>query len=296
MEASCGPISSLPHAVDLDQRVRRQAPKGQLYAAMVHLQGLGQDSSTRWKAVSEQDEDSYPSSSLLGPCASKPTSPVLSFRQRSIYPAPDLPPIPGSDSMPVHGTEASDVSTLPENTNPFGHIRSSMGRLTIQSSEGISRKMPLRVIREIAPGENVEGDSGHFELANDDNTRSVSIPETQPPISIRSHIAAQLKAPDQNRNGMRIRGSPGFGLNETPSPRDRRTMRRGDMIHYSPTILKEMENDRRLPDHENMISSTRQPKQIPGFRGSPMFPAPDVDLRHTYGPPSQKCVTIHCCP
>ncbi|KAI7776595.1 hypothetical protein LA080_004745 [Diaporthe eres] len=71
----------------------------------------------------------------------------------------------------------------------------------------MSRRMPLRVIRESTAGDHAEGGNAPLESEKNGTTSSDSLPETRPPISIRSHIAAQLKGADQDRNGMRIRRS-----------------------------------------------------------------------------------------
>lgn len=242
---------------------------------MGYLQGGLQDSDLRWKAVLDQDEDVHPSSALRAPNAPKLASLEIPGRRRSVYPPPDLPSTARSDSMPAHERAASDVSTLPEDTNPFCHMRSSMGRLCLQDSGEISRKMPLRVIGESTAGNHVRGHKAASESERDGTTSSAFLPETRPPISIRSHVEAQLKGPDQDRNGMRIRRSHQFGPPDISSAKDRHTIGRENIDHYLPTTTKEMENNGSLPKHGNMTSYIRQRKQRPVFGGLPKFPVQD---------------------
>lgn len=147
---------------------------------MVYLQGVDPGGSMRWKATSDQDGGGDHSSSLRGPHISKSANLGLSVRRRSVYPPYDLPTTSGSDSIPVHRRNTPDESALPGDTNPFGHIRSSMGRLSLQSSEEISRRRNLRVIDEGTEGEPVEGDRRSSEPATDDTTDSACLPKHVP--------------------------------------------------------------------------------------------------------------------
>lgn len=288
-------VFDLSYAVDLDECVCGHAPKGQLVAGMGYLPGRGQNTNLTWKAASDQDEDGHPSPALRRPHASNLADPGLPVRPRSDCPPSDLLTTAFSESIPVYETAASDVSILPDDTNPFGHIRSSMGRLILQNSGGMSRKMPLRVIRDTTAGEHAEGDNRFSKSASDGNSGSASLPETRPPISIRSHIAAQLKGPDQDRNGMRIRRSHEFGRPETASAKDLGIMRMENNKHHLSTNAREMEDKGRLPEHGNVASYIRQRKQRPAFGGPPKFPINEPDWSHDHRPTIQKFVTFHCC-
>lgn len=254
---------------------------------MGYLQGRLQDSDLRWKAVLDQDGDVHPSSALRAPNAPKLASLEIPGRRRSVCPPPDLPSTARSDSMPAHERAASDVSTLPEDTNPFCHMRSSMGRLCLQDSGEISRKMPLRVIGESTAGNHVRGHKAASESERDSTTSSAFLPETRPPISIRSHVEAQLKGPDQDRNGMRIRRSHQFGPPDISRAKDRHKIGRENIDHYLPTITKEMENNGSLPKHGNMTSYIRQRKQRPVFGGLPKFPVQDYSGSSSPGQDAQ---------
>lgn len=261
---------------------------------MGYLQGLGQDTKLRLKAASDQDEDGHPSSALRGPHASKRSNPGLPVRPRSVYPPSDLPSTARSDSISVYDRAVSDTSTLAEDTNPFSHIQTSMGRLSLQNSGGISWKMPRRGIRESTAGEHLERDDSSSESESDGSTGSGSLPETHRPISIRSHVKAQLKGPDQDRNGMRIRRSHGFGPPLNSTPKDLRTIRTENLNYLLP-IAKEMEDNGRLPEHGNMTSYIRQRKQRPAFGGPAKIPGHGPDLSRNYSPTIQKFVTFQCC-
>lgn len=258
---------------------------------MGYLQDLGQDSNLRWKALSDQHEDGHPSSALRRPHASKQANPEIPVRRRLVCPLLDLPSTARSDSIPVHERAVSDVSILPEDTDPFCHMRSSMGRLSLRDSGKMSRKMPLRVIRESTAEKHVEGGDAP-ESESDGTSGRASVPETRPPISIRSHIAAQLKGPDQDRNGMRIRRSDEFGRPETSSAKDQHTIARANFDHCLPTTAKEMEDNGSLPKHGNMTSYNRQRKQRPVFGRPPKFPVHDSHGTYPSGQDAQMSLAI----
>lgn len=247
----------------------------------------------RWKATSDQDEGGDQSSALRRPHISKSANLGLSVRRRPVYHPSDLPSTSGSDSKPVYKRESSIVPPLPEGTNPFGQIRSSMGRLNLRSDEGISRRRPLRIIHEGTAEEHVEGDSTSSESETDNTTDSASLPETCAPISIRSHITAQLKIPHQDRNGMRIRRPREVGTHGPSSSKDRGTRQKRNTDHNSPTIPKKLENDRTLPEHENKIPYIRQLKKRSVPREPPKFPPRDADWSHNHGTPTKRFVTVH---
>lgn len=272
-----------------------EALTGQLLAAMGYLQVVDPGSNMRWKATSDQEGAGDHSSALRGPHISKSANLGLSVRRRSVYPRCDLPSSSGSNSIPVHRRETPDESALPEDTNPFGHIQSSMARLSLQSREGISRRN-LRVIHEDIEGDHVEGDSRSSESDTDDTTDSVSLPETCAPISIRSHVKARLKIPDQDRNGMRIRRSHEVGTYEASSSKHRGTKRRGNIDHNSGTTRKKTGFNGAHTEHENKNPYVRQRKGSPVPRGPPKFPGNDADRSDGYGPPIKTFVTFHCYP
>lgn len=260
---------------------------------MGYLQVVDPGSNMRWKAISDQDRAGDHSPALRGPHISKSANLGLSVGRRSVYPRCDLPSSSGSNSIPILRRETPDESALPEDTNPFGHIQSSMARLSLQSREGISRRN-LRVIHEDIEGDHVEGDSRSSESETDDTTDSASLPETCGPISIRSHIKAQLKMPDQNRNGMRIRHSHEVGTYEASSSKHRGTKRRGNIGHNSGTTRKKTGINGAHPEHENENPYIRQRKRNPVPRGSPKFPVNDAEMDYDYGPPIERFVRFHC--
>lgn len=260
---------------------------------MGYLQGRDQDNSLMWKARSNQNEGSHHSSALRRPDNSKPANPVLSLRRGVIEPPYDLAPAAGSKAMPVRGREASYASTLPDGTNYFGHIRSSMGKLSLQSGERTSRKMPLQVNQESNEREHVEEDTGTSESESHDTDSDFS-PETYSPISIRSHIAAQLKVPEQERNGMRIRPSHESRPYKQSSVKDLRTVRKGNIGHYSPTISEEMEGNAAFPEHGNVSLSIRQRRERPIFGEPSKFRGRGLEMSHGYSSPSGRFVILRC--
>lgn len=260
---------------------------------MGYLQGLGQDTNLRWKATSDQDEDGHPSSALRRPHASNRANPGLPVKPRSVYPPSDLPSTARSESL--YERLDSELSTLAESTNPFSHIQSSNGKLSLQNSGGISRKIPLRGIRESSAGEHLERDDSSSGSESDSSAGSGSLPEPHRPISIRSHVAAQLKGPDQDRNGMRIRRSHGFGPPESSISKDMRTVRMENIDHDLPTIVKEMEDNGRLSEHGNMTSLIRRRKQRPVFGGPTKIPRHGPVLSHNHRPTIQKFVCFQYC-
>lgn len=247
-------------------------------------QASGQDSNIRWKTVLNRDECDYRSPASSRPHASKSASSGLSMRRQSVYSPSELPLTASSDSLPVHRKATSDVATLPKDAKPFGHLRSSMGRLSLHSKRGMVGKTPLGVIHESTAAENVDGDHGNFALRSDINaTGNAWLPEKHAPLSVRNHIKAQLKATDQDRNGMRIRHSEQLPSDDTSSARNRRTTQRGYFDHCLPATPMEKGNKRRIPQSGNMTTSVRHRKQIQVIGGPITTPGYDMNLGRVYG-------------
>lgn len=256
----------LSDTADVDEPVCGPPAAGQLLTVMGYLRGLDQDNSIRWKARSDQDEGDRESSASGWPLNSPPEHPRLPLRQRSVYPLSDPPSTAGFDAVRFHGRTAADVSTLPRDLNPLGHLRSSMGRLSLQDSEGLVR-IPRRAIRQKTLEEDLGGSSisSGTTSPSDGSISSCSPPETRPPISVRSHIAGQLKVSDHDRNGMRIRRSQESDAPKSSEKKDRKRVRHGDIGLPLPTTPKEMESSRKLPDRGIMISHVRQRKKRSEF-------------------------------
>lgn len=282
----------LSHAPNLDECVCEPAPPSQLFTAMGYLQGSGQESNMSWKAVLGHDEGGYQSPALSRPYASKPANSGLSVRRRSVYPPYDLPSTAGSDSLPVHGKAASDVSTLPEDANTLGHLQSSIGRLSLQNGEGMAGKWPLGPLLEGTTEGHLQADNENSGSRNENTTGSDPIPNTPSPLSIRSHIKAQLKSPN---NGMRIRRSEELGPDDTSSMKNQQTTRREYSDHFKPTIPKDVENGGNIPDHENVTSRIRHQNQIPVVRGRTMISGYGENSGHIYGS-LRVLVSFYCFP
>lgn len=236
---------------------------------MGYLRDLDQDNSIRRKAVQDQDEGGREPSASGWPHTLPPANPRLPLRQRSVHPPSDLPSTAGPEILQVPGRTAADISILPRDRNPIGHMKSSMGRLNVQDSEGLVRIPRRGAINPKTLEEHLERGSISSGSTSDGSIGSYSPLETRPPISIRSHIAAQIKAPDQDRNGMRVRRSQESGPPETSKKRDRKRTRRGDIGRISPTTLREMENSETPADRGEMVSHVRQHKKGQGFGWPP---------------------------
>jgi hypothetical protein len=263
---------------------------------MGYLQSSGQESNIRWKSAPNQDDSGYQPPALSRAHASKPAKSAhgSSVRRQAVYPPSDRSLTAISDSLPVHERAASDISTFPEYTKPFGHLRSSMGRLNVQNSEGMTGRTPPTALDESTTEEPLEEDNENSGLRSDNTPSSAFIPETPSPLSIRSHIKAQLKAPDQHMNGMRIRCSQVLGPNNTSSATNRRTKRRGE--HYLPATTMQMDNNVRIPENGNITSCIRHRKQVQAVGGPTTIPRYDKNSGRGYGSPARVLVYFHCCP
>lgn len=263
---------------------------------MGRLQGSDQDNDIRWKTVLNQDEGGSHSPALNRPHASKSANSGLSVRRQPIYPPSDLPSAVGSDSLPVHRKVASDVSTLPEDAKPFVHLRSSMGRLSLQYNGIMVGRTPLGVIHESTTAEHLDGEEKDFGQGNDVATGSALIPETHSPLSIRNHIKAQLKATDQDRNGMRIRRSQELVPDNTLRAANRRTTRQTYSNHCPPTGSLKMENKAKIPETGNITTGFQRRKQIQVLGEPATIPRYDMTPGHGYGSPLDVLVLFYSFP
>lgn len=252
---------------------------------MGYLQGSGQDSNIRWKTVLNQDEGGSRSPALNRPHASKLADSGLSVRRQSVYPSSNLLSTTGSDSLPVHRKVLSDVPTTPGFAEPFCHLRPSMGRLSLHNYGATVGKTPLGILHKSTTAQHVDRDGGNFDLRSDTATGSVWLPEKDAPLSIRNHIKAQLKATDQDRNGMRIRHSNGLRSDDTLSAPNRRTTRREYSNHCLPVIPMELENKEKIPKNGNITTSLRHRKQTHLVGGPTRTATYGMSSSHGYGSP-----------
>lgn len=220
----------------------------------------------RRKAVQDQDEGGREPSASGWPLTSLPESSRLPLKQRSIYPTSKLPSIAGSDVPRFPWRTAEDVSILPRDMGTLGHLRSSMGRLNLQGSEGLVRT-PRQANGQNTLEEDLEVSSisSGTTSSSDGSIGSYPPAETRSPLSIRSYIAAQLKVSDQDRNSMRVRRSQESGRPEASKNRESKRTRPGDIGHYSPTIPKRMGDSEVFSERGKMISHVQQCKQRPEF-------------------------------
>ncbi|KAG8162217.1 hypothetical protein KVR01_007982 [Diaporthe batatas] len=227
---------------------------------MEQRQRLGQDGNMRWRTGIDRDESGYQWPPFTGPPSKKVNS-GLPVRGRSVYPPYGMHSTTSSNPLPVREEVTTDETSGTEDRKPLHYLRSSMGRLRLQKNEEMTGKTSLPPLVEGTTVGESQPDREHPGLTEDNITGSDFSQETMSPLTIRNHIKAKMKTPDEDTYGIRMPDFQEVGPNHTSSINKTRR----DSHHSVSKIWKEMGDDGSLPEQGYIAPYLRHRNPIPAL-------------------------------